>query len=163
MKVKKLPSGFLGQWLFNRALWRMIPFNRSLRVKVECFEPQKVICRLPFKNSNCNHLKGLHACALATVAEYAAGLLLVQSFHPRKYRIIMAELNVSYKVQGKSDVLATCEITSEDIEHLKIKMCSDGQARITLESVIVEEKTRKKLVVCQTLWQVKPWQHLKNK
>ena len=163
MKISKLPSGPFGRWLFNRVLWKMIPFNRSLGVRVEQFEPQKVMCRLPFKKSNCNHLRGLHACALATVAEYAAGLLLVQSFHPKQYRIIMAELNVSYKVQGKSDVLAICEITHEDIECLKMKICSDGQARIMLESVIVEEKTRKKLVVCQTLWQVKPWQHLKNK
>ena len=36
-----------------------------------------------YRRRNFNHIRGIHACAIATIGEYAAGLMLMRQFTPR--------------------------------------------------------------------------------
>src|SRR5688572_1911814 len=106
-------------WLLNNGLARMIPFNRPHGFKILQIGDFDITIRLPYKRSNLNHIRGIHACALATVSEFSTGLLLISKLGFDKYRIIMQRLEMDYHYQGKMDALAHFSI-SESWLHEKI-------------------------------------------
>ena len=75
--IKSAQSSNFGLWKFNFILHRVIPFNKPHNLKVVHIDSNKVVVNIPYKKSNLNHIKGLHACVQATAAEYASGLLLL--------------------------------------------------------------------------------------
>ncbi|MCS6975292.1 MAG: DUF4442 domain-containing protein, partial [Cyclobacteriaceae bacterium] len=87
--------------ILNLLLNRLIPFNRPHGFTIEKLGDNFLQIRLPYRRSNFNHIKGLHACALATLAEFTTGFMLVQKLDARKYRLIMKKLEMMYHFQGK--------------------------------------------------------------
>src|ERR1041384_3861909 len=87
--------------VLNWALDRMIPFNRPHGFKILEVTDHGLKVLLPYRKRNLNHIRGLHACALATVSEFTTGFLLVSRLDSRKYRIIMQRLEMDYHYQGK--------------------------------------------------------------
>ena len=79
-------------FLLNLILGYSIPFNKPHRIRVTAVHDNGVSVRLPYRRKNRNHLKGIHACALATAAEYASGLSLLLVFGT-EYRLIMKNLS----------------------------------------------------------------------
>src|SRR6188508_219182 len=101
------------RWVLNRGLNYTIPFNRPHHFQVLEISDEHLKIRLPYRRSNFNHIKGIHACALATVSEFSTGLLLIKRLDPGKYRLIMQRIEMDYHYQGKMDATATFSI-SED-------------------------------------------------
>lgn len=155
-----VPRHRFGQWLLNRRMARMIPFNRPHGITIVSLDEGKAVCHLPFAKKNWNHLQGLHACALITVAEYAAGILLVQLFSTKRYRIIMASLEVCYHRQGLTDCLAISQCCADQIDQLKLSLEQEGKGWITLESVL-HDMDNKLLATVKTNWQLKLWEKIK--
>ena len=56
-------------FLLNRILWRVIPFNSPHRFRIDVLDTWQLKVSIPYKRRNMNHLKGIHACALATASE----------------------------------------------------------------------------------------------
>jgi hypothetical protein len=141
----------------------MIPFNRGHGITVTSLSQYSVTMKLPYKKRNLNHIKGLHACALATTSEYATGLMLVSNLGFSDYRIIMQRFEMAYHYQGKMDAVATFSISREWLEQSIIKPLD------TVESVVVpcEIKTfdgsGNHLSTGQVYWQVKKWSSVKTK
>ena len=53
-------------WLLNQGLSYMIPFNKPHGFKIVKISEEKIRTKLPYKRKNLNHIKGIHACAMAT-------------------------------------------------------------------------------------------------
>lgn len=53
-------------WLLNRIVARAIPFNAPHGIRIQRITPFGIQATLPYRRKNLNHLKGLHACSLAT-------------------------------------------------------------------------------------------------
>ena len=100
-------------WLLNVGLLRMIPFNKPHGFRIMEIGDYDIKLLLPYKRKNLNHIRGLHACALATISEYTTGLLLISKLGFDRYRIIMQRLEMDYHYQGKMDATAHFSI-SED-------------------------------------------------
>ena len=84
-------SGF-GLWKLNLGLSYIIPFNKPHRIKVKSISDTKVTTFIPYRRRNFNHIKGIHACGMATCAEFSSGLLLLSRLDPKKYRLIMESI-----------------------------------------------------------------------
>jgi acyl-coenzyme A thioesterase PaaI-like protein len=82
-------------WLLNLALGYDIPFNKPHKIKITAVHNDGVSVRLPFRRKNLNHLKGIHACALATMAEYTSGVSLLSTIGTN-FRLIMKNISVTY-------------------------------------------------------------------
>ena len=100
--MKKLAKLFIqakqsswGLWKLNFALKYGIPFNRPHGIKIKLLSDNKVQTYIPNWRINHNHIRGIHACGLATVAEFCSGLLLLSRVNPVKYRLIMKELKMN--------------------------------------------------------------------
>ena len=93
-------------WILNFAMGYAIPFNRPHRIRITSVNDDGVSIRLPFRKKNLNHLKSIHACALATMAEYSSGVSLLTTIG-NNFRHIMKKISVTYHYQAKMDVNTT--------------------------------------------------------
>ena len=140
----------------------MIPFNSAHGITVTALTQYSVTLRLPYKRSNLNHIKGLHACALATTSEYATGLLLVSNLGFADYRIIMQRLEMAYHYQGKMDATATFSISRDWLEQSIINPLD------TVESVVIPceiktfDSSGNHLTTGHVHWQIKKWSRVKT-
>ncbi len=152
-----------GLWKFNFLLHRMIPFNKPHQLKVWTIESNKVVVKIPYFKKNLNHIKGLHACVLATAAEYSSGLLLLSRLGFKDYRIIMESMDLKYLYQGKMEAFATYEITDKEINE-KIIDPLKTEGSVYFQCIIsVKDKKGNELCSAKTNWQIKSWNKVKTK
>lgn len=161
--IKKAKNSAFGLWKLNFILKRMIPFNRPHGLKVTKISKEKIEVILPFRKNNLNHIKGLHACGLATAAEFSSGLLLLYNLGFKKYRLIMQSLSVDYSYQGKTAATALFEISSEDLKNNIISIL-EKEGEVVYKGVIqVKDENGKLLCEATTHWQIKEWEKVKTK
>lgn len=154
-------SGFY-RWILNIGLRRMVPFNKPHGFEVVDLGEHHVRILIPYRRSNLNHIKGLHACALATISEYATGLLLLTKLGFEKYRIIMQRLEMDYHYQGKIDAFAEFSLTDDWIERF-IKSPLETQESIVVKcEVKVNDSQGKHLTTGNVHWQIKKWANVKT-
>lgn len=161
--IKKASTSKWNLWKLNFFLHRYIPFNKPHNLKIVTINRQKVEVLLPYERNNRNHLKGLHACALATAAEYASGLLLLYKSGIGNYRIIMESLSVSYHYQGRSSAIAAFEMSDENFEHKVLHQLEKEGVVFIQCKIPVKDKEENLLCEVTTNWQMKKWDKVKSK
>lgn len=149
-------------FLLNQVLGYSIPFNRPHRLKITAVQDGGVAVRLPFRRNNLNHLKGIHACALATTAEYASGISLLISIGG-DYRLIMKSITVTYHYQARIDVITSVSIEMALIRE-KILIPLQTQDSILFQNTIeVTDLMANHICTALVVWQIKKWDRVKNK
>ena len=161
--LTKASTSAFSLWLLNFVLLRNIPFNKPHRLKILSISKNKVEIKYPYLTSNLNHLKGLHACGLATVSEYSTGLLLLNHLNPENYRLIMKSLNMEYHYQGKKSASATFELQDEWISKNVIEPLKSNDAVFVDCEVKVKDEDGNHLSTCKTQWQIKKWDKVRVK
>jgi len=150
--LRKSEAG--GIWLFtlNLFLHWLIPFNAPHGVNILSISATQVKVGLPFRRRNKNHVGSLHACALATAAEFCAGVALLKALPSKNIRLLMKELKVDYRFRGMSAAKACCEIPPLQ---LFSELREEGE-RITHESeVSVVDESGELLCKAHVLWHLK--------
>ena len=99
--------------LLNLGLNRLVPFNKPHGIKVMEISDHHLKTIVPYKRANFNHIRGIHACALATISEFTTGFLLLTKLDPKKYRLIMQSLHMDYYYQAKMNCFGEFAITEE--------------------------------------------------
>jgi len=150
-------------WLVNQLLGWLIPFNRPHGFRILALEPERVRTGGSYRRRNRNHIAGIHACAIATVAEFSSGLMLLTKLDPARYRLIMAELQIEYLYQAKSAICAETALDALQLEQAIIApLQSCGTLRTTLETLITDADDR--LVAVATItWQIKRWDEVRTR
>jgi hypothetical protein len=151
------------RWVLNRGLNYTIPFNRPHRFKVLEISNQHLKIKLPYRRSNFNHIRGIHACALATVSEFSTGLLLIKRLDPSKYRLIMQRLEMDYHYQGKMDSTATFAITEEWLDQQIFTPLQTRDSVVVTCEVKIHDTAGNHLTTGKVYWQIKDWKKVKTK
>lgn len=133
-----------------------IPFNRPHKIKIVELSDSHAIMRIPYKTINTNHLGTIHACAIATIGEFPAGLVLIKNFDPSKYRVVMTELNAVYHHPGTSELTARSQLSDDQLEQIKLKLKDSDETSVTMLSKITDEKCAH-IADIRTTWQLKAW------
>lgn len=139
-----------------------IPFNAPHGFKIKKLTDDEVSIALPNMKLNHNHLGGVHACAMATVGEYAAGMSLLKSFGISKYRLILSELNVKYTYQGRVTLEGVCSPRQIDVEAVAKRLEETGKYLQELKTII-RDLNGKEVAEVTTVWQLKNWEQVKTK
>ncbi|MBK9479920.1 MAG: DUF4442 domain-containing protein [Bacteroidetes bacterium] len=161
--LEKASTSSFSLWLLNFVLLRNIPFNKPHRLKIKSISKNKVLIHYPYIKNNLNHLKGLHACGLATVSEYSTGLLLLNHLDPDKYRLIMKSLHMEYHYQGKTGATASFELDTDWIKKQVVDPLLSSDAVFVDCEVKVSDDNGNHLSTCSTKWQIKKWDKVKVK
>jgi hypothetical protein len=155
-------SGFYLK-LLNWSLSRMIPFNKPHGFKITRITENSLQTFIPYRQSNFNHIKGLHACALATLSEFTTGFLLINKLDAKKYRLIMQRLEMDYHYQGKMDSYAEFSVDDKWIETQVVEPLKVNDAVVVPCIVKITDTKGNHLTTGKVFWQVKDWQRVKTK
>lgn len=161
LRKAKTSSFYLG--LLNWSLSRMIPFNKPHGFKVVSVEDYRLKTLIPYKRSNFNHIRGLHACGLATISEFTTGFLLLSSLDMKKYRIIMQRLEMEYHYQGKMDATAEFSISKEWLEEHVVRPLQSHEAVVVPCEVKIHDVKGNHLTTGKVFWQIKDWTRVKTR
>ncbi len=144
-------------------LSRAVPFNAPHHFRILKISPGAVQILLPYKRVNLNHLKGIHACALATLCEYTIGLTLISKISENKFRFILKNLNLEYHYQAKMDVSAEFRITDGDLNELIISPLNKIDAVFQEFEIKVTDISGNHICTGKTNWQIKKWDKVQSK
>jgi acyl-coenzyme A thioesterase PaaI-like protein len=150
-------------WLLNIGLLRMIPFNKPHGFRIMEIGDYEIKLLLPYKHKNLNHIRGLHACALATISEYATGLLLISKLGFAKYRIIMQRLEMDYHYQGKMDATAHFSISERWLQQQIIEPLKLQESVTVICEIKIHDIKSNHLTTGKVHWQIKEWKRVKTK
>ena len=149
--------------LLNFALGKKIPFNKPHGFKVVALGDMSVKVLIPYKRKNFNHIRGLHACGLATISEFATGMVLLNALDPKEYRIIMQRMEMNYHYQGKMDAYAYFEMTEEWLQEEVIVPLQEKESIVVKCEVKIHDAQNNHLTTGHIFWQVKNWSKVKTK
>ena len=168
MKPSEIMEGLLkrddklSRLALDNLLRVVIPFNTPHGFSFKKLSDEEVQISLPNFKLNHNHLGGIHACAIATLGEFCAGMTLVKHLGLSRYRFILSELSVKYHLQGRTGLTGVAKMSRERIDEIK-------QLLTEQEKVLVEHNTEilnrhgEKVADVKTVWQLKDWNKVQLK
>src|SRR5690606_36258047 len=121
----------------NKVLTLGIPFNAPHGFKIKKIDAECVQIDLPHKKLNHNHLGGVHACAIATLGEFCAGLSILKHFGISEYRLIMSNLNAQYSYQARKNLTGKC-VQHFDREQVRRDLEDSGKSSQTLTTTVYD-------------------------
>lgn len=121
-RLSPLPGG---KWLFSKLIGFAIPYTGSIQPRVVSLQPGHAIVNLHDRRRVRNHLKSIHAIALANLAEFTTGIATLSGM-PQGSRAILTGLQVEYHKKARGT--------------LKSESHSTPPADAVEQSVVVEAK-----------------------
>lgn len=149
--------------ILNLGVSRMIPFNRPHGFKVLQITDNKLVTYCPYKKSNFNHIRGIHACALATLSELTTGLMLMSRLDSSQYRIIMQSFQIEYLYQAKKHVTATWEISDAWLQEKVIEPLKGTDAVMIPCPIEIKDEDGNVITKATINWQIKSWSKVRTK
>ena len=161
--VKKAQNFSLYRKILNIGLNRMVPFNKPHGFRIVEIGDHRLKTKVPYRKANFNHIKGIHACALATLSEFTTGFLLLTKLDPKKYRLIMHSISMEYHYQAKMDSYGSFDI-SEDWLHKWIYKPIESTEKVLVDcEVKIHDKEGNHISTGSVKWQIKSWKKVKTK
>lgn len=104
---KRFSSKPGGKWIFSRIVGIAVPYTGSIAANVVLLEPGRGIITLKERRKVSNHLRSVHAMALANLAEMVTGLTLLNSL-PDGTRGILTSMQIQYHKKARGLLMAEC-------------------------------------------------------
>ena len=159
--VQKAQHSKFYLWVLNFLLLRTVPFNNPHKIKIQSISDDGIKMFAANIKNNRNHIKGIHACLLATLCEYVTGLSLLTHLSPKEYRIILKNIGMTYHYQAKTDVFVNFKISPKELQNILVDLQNKDAIfkEFTLD-VFDADKNH----ICTGLinWQIKAWKNVKT-
>ncbi|MGY6561528.1 MAG: DUF4442 domain-containing protein [Luteibaculaceae bacterium] len=162
LRTKAQKSNFW-MWFMNFFLYRFIPFNKPHGFRIITIDDYATEVLIPYKKVNFNHIKGIHACAMATAAEYCTGFTLLNALDAKKYRLILQHLEMQYHYQGKTDLIASFTTTQSFLDEQVINPLKTEEKILVTSTCELYDKNKNHVATGKTTWQIKSWDKVKTK
>lgn len=149
--------------MMNFLLPFVVPFNRPHRFRIVELQADKIKIKIPYIRRNLNHIRGIHACALATASEMSTGMLLLLILGNDRYRIIMRRLEMDYHYQAKMDAYATFTLSKQWLDEKILAPLKENNVVETSCEVNIYDRNENHISTGKVFWQLKEWTKVKTK
>jgi acyl-coenzyme A thioesterase PaaI-like protein len=127
-RLTRLPGGAR---LTSFALGRAVPMVGASGLVFEEVTPARVVVSLPDRRRVRNHIGGLHAAAMALLAETATGFCVGMSVPDDKLPVIKS-MQVRYLKRAQGGMRAVAELTAAEIERLRTEERGEVRVPVTV-------------------------------
>ncbi len=104
-RLSRLPAG---RRLFSLLFGFTIPYSGSVRPRILELSPGRARISMEDRRSVRNHLRSIHAIALANLAEMTTGLALSFGL-PDGMRTILTKVEIEFLKKARGRITATCD------------------------------------------------------
>jgi acyl-coenzyme A thioesterase PaaI-like protein len=104
-RFKGLPGG---PWLFSRLFGVAVPYAGSVRPRILVLGPGRAVIAMRDRRRVRNHLRSIHAIALANLAEMTTGLALGFGL-PEGMRTILVRVECAFLKKARGTITAACD------------------------------------------------------
>ncbi|KAA8731827.1 DUF4442 domain-containing protein [Acinetobacter qingfengensis] len=141
----KLPKS-LRSTLWSKAFGRIVPMVGTANIRYLEVSQSKVVVRLDNQRNIQNHIKGLHAAAMALLAETATGFVTGLNV-PDDHILLIKTLNVDYLKIVKGGLTATATLSAEQQKF--IQNTEKGELDIPIQVI---DDSGEQPIQCQMIW-----------
>jgi len=127
----------MGKALFNKLLGFFVPYSGSIKPHIMTFEPGMVVIEMRDRRAVRNHLKSIHAIALANLGELSSGLAML-SILPASARAIVIHLEITFKKKARGNLIVGSKVEAfqeitENIERVVSATICDADDDVVAE------------------------------
>ncbi len=116
-KLQRLPA-MLRPWMLNRTLGKVVPFVGTAGLQFLKLESGRVELHINNRKHVQNHIHGVHAAAMALLAETATGFVVGMSIPDDKLPL-MKSMKVDYTKRAEGGLTAVATLTDEQIRQIQ--------------------------------------------
>ncbi|MDU9416008.1 DUF4442 domain-containing protein [Pseudomonas sp. zfem005] len=143
--VGKLPAA-LHTPLLSLLIGSQVRFAGTARVRVHHLSQQRAVMSLANRPRVRNHIKGVHAAAMALLAESATGLLVGMNVPDDKLPLIKS-LHVDYLKRATGGLKAVAQLDAEQVRRIHEE--DRGEVRV---AVAITDETGIEPIRCEMIW-----------
>ncbi len=144
-KLDGLPAG-LRQWLTSKMLGRVVPMVGTAALQFEEVSSQRVVVHIRNRKPVQNHIQGVHAAAMALLAETATGFCVGMNLPDDKLPLIKT-LKVNYLKRAQGDMKAVAQLRPEQVE--QILTLDKGEVTVPVQ---ITDSSGAEPIQCEMVW-----------
>jgi acyl-coenzyme A thioesterase PaaI-like protein len=110
---------------------KKIAFVERMGLKVLKLIPGFVKLMAPLRGNE-NHIGGMYAGALFTLAEIPGGALILTTFDPTKCYPLIKELTIKFLRAAQSDITTEISLSQEEVDRIADEIFHNGKAEFVL-------------------------------
>jgi acyl-coenzyme A thioesterase PaaI-like protein len=127
-------------------LSRVVKFVGTARLDIEELTAERAVVSVKNRKIVQNHIGGVHAAAMALIAETATGFVVGMNVPDDRVPVIKS-LKVEYKKRASGGLRAVAMLTPEQIE--RMRTTEKGEVSV---SVMVTDDANIEPIVCEMIW-----------
>ncbi len=138
-QLDKFPAGWK-VWLQTQIMGRFVPFLKTAGLRFERISHEEVCVSVQNRKKIQNHINGVHACAMALLAETATGFVTNMNT-PDDKLILLKAMHINYTRRSVGNMRAVAQINDEQAAMIAQEERELMQRALDENSVIVAQMT----------------------
>jgi acyl-coenzyme A thioesterase PaaI-like protein len=144
-KLERIPA-FLRPWLRNRVMGRAVPFTGTAGLNFAEMSPEQVVITVPNVRRVQNHIQGVHAAAMALLAETATGMVVGMNVRDDCLPLCKT-LHIDFKRRAQGGLRAVARLSAAQRELMQKN--DKGEVSVLVQ---VSDESGEQPIQCEFIW-----------
>jgi len=144
-KTANLPQG-LRSFILTKLFGRIVPFLSTASVQFEEVSAARLVVSIKNRRKVQNHIKGVHAAAMALLAETSTGFVMGMNV-PDDKLLLLKSMHVDYQKRSQGDMRAVATLSKDQIELLH--STEKGNFAVNVE---ISDESDEAPIQCEMVW-----------